>query len=771
MADVTRRLALFVFAFLVIAGPLLFGAVDRAVQTLLVGVFVVGMLLEPPRFPAHSFAAKMLGAAFVALLLAAQFAPASWFPPPEWRTVLHGSFGIDFPWTRHPEPARAFDLLLVAVIAGLWLLWVRTLAADRRNRAPLAWILFAAGVIVAGVALLAPAHGQMIYGLRSTPGWTGFGPFPNRNHTADLLAMSALLGCGCLVRAGERKDAAAISGAALGVGLVFVALLQSNSRGGLVALGVGLLFFLGVVLYQTRGKKAAAIAGSCALVAAALALALGPGMLARFADEGGSGIPANVRWAVWRDTLDMFRDAPLLGHGLGAFPLVFPMYQELKLVDVYVIHPESSWLAWLSELGALPLLALLAFAAVLIVPAARATLRRSGGLYLRVGAVAAVAAIAVHCLFDVPGHRWGTAGFALAALALALPGAASPRRSLGKGAALIPLTIAAFWALPFLTDFRWSPTAVDLALGRNSGPDRAPIRALSQAAQVFPLDPNLQQALALRELAAGRPGSGWQHARLANRLMPGSWSYPAAQATASRLYSANMALYFWALAVERSGFRERSVFESALELTADLPIAESFWARFAETNPRFLLLYGGALPDDAAGRYYFQTWWQKRAAREDLRDYEIEAFHRHLARWAGPAELEQWMKMHAAWEPRDFRAWAALLHRWSLDARAWALLARHVPEPELPRLSDTSDRSTLETRLRTNPGDAMAAIALVALAEREGNDRRARALIETMSRRDDAPGWFKTRAAHLLAREGRHAEAVAMLLRGERSDF
>jgi len=112
-----------------------------------------------------------------------------------------------------------------------------------------------------------------------------------------------------------------------------------------------------------------------------------------------------TRVEVWRNSLAMWRDAPLFGHGLGAFQPIFPMYQQLSATEVLVKHPESSWLQALTELGAIPVALFVVVLAAFLVPHVRFTFTRRTSFYVRAAALAAVAVLVVHSLFDVPTIR------------------------------------------------------------------------------------------------------------------------------------------------------------------------------------------------------------------------------------------------------------------------------------------------------------------------------------------------------------------------------
>jgi hypothetical protein len=199
-----RYLALGIFALLVTAAPLAFGAVDRISQIALLGVLALGLLVQPPALKHLSRWANLLAVLGVAVAIGKEFAPADWFGATQWRTLLTESFGMRFPWTHHPEPARALDALLAGAVAIVWLLWVRTLAAERENRPILAWSLFGAAAVTAAVSFATRGiDPQAIYGLRYTQGWTGLARFriaitpPASSRWARSLAAAARPGRGC----------------------------------------------------------------------------------------------------------------------------------------------------------------------------------------------------------------------------------------------------------------------------------------------------------------------------------------------------------------------------------------------------------------------------------------------------------------------------------------------------------------------------------------------------------------------------------------------
>jgi O-antigen ligase len=765
------RGALVVFAQIVISGPLLFGAVDQWAQVILVSLLAVGVLLLPPAIVPLSKWGNRLLLALVALLVIKELAPAEWFGATVWRTAVTREYGIELPPTHHPEPARVIDGWLAAAVGAVWFLWVRRLAADRENRPFLAWSLFGSAVLVAAVSFATRGWDpQSIYGLRPTLGWRGFGPFPNRNHTADLLAMGAVLGCGCITWAAVRKKWPAAFGGALALVLVIVALLTTESRGGLVAFGIGLAVYLILVQLRLRNRKALGVALAVAFVVGALGLAFGGAVLSRFQSEQAGAVSNSMRITIWRDVMIMWKDAPLLGHGVNSFGQIFPFYQTFDLENGVVLHPESSWRLWLVELGLIPV-ALAAVALALFMTDHLREAFQGRNFFFRAAGFAAALALLGHAVFDVPAHRWGTAGFALAALALACPMRLGKERIFAsRRTTLVPVVAAIFWVWPYLFGGpAWSPLTLQQRLaGLRRGQDTS-TEEWQTLVTYFPLSYDLNQVLGMRQLALlGREKpSVWQrHFTIASELLPGSWALPAAQARAVAQVSPGLALNYWQQAIERGVRHQDDVFRMAVQETSRISMATASWGRYAEAHPELLLTYAQMVPEEQA-RAYFALWWKERALTADLSPTEFAAFYQNASRWATREQFGEWMRRHAGWQVRDHREWARLLLGWGDGEGAWKLLAVSTPEEGFPALPGGLQRKALESKWSIAPANFVNAQQLAALLAKEGEVGPSEEIVLKVGARDDAPWWFVQKAAHIQARRTQYAEAAALLLKAK----
>lgn len=769
--DWRKTAALVVFGLIVVLGPLAFGAVDRVVQTVLVLLMALGVFLHPPAMVPMGRREIILVISLVGLFVLKEFLPHQWFGAVRWRGQAESGLGLSLAGTHHPEPARAFDAMLVGLVAIVWLQWVRTMSAERGMRIAVAWILAGAGMALAAVCFVMSSKNGAIYGIRYLPGWAGWGPFPNRNHTASLLAMSVMVAMGCTVWAGTRGRKKLALFGTLGVFLMIVALLIGKSRGGLLALAVGFAVFTGMILWKHRDRRTVAIVVAGLAVIAVVVAVFGGQMMERLFSEEGKHVSNQLRKDIWKNAIVMWREAPLLGHGVQTFPWVFPFYQRLTLDDNVVLHPESSLLQWLCELGLFPVAILAALGGRLLASCTEGLFKRRGMSYLSAGALAGVAAMLVHSLVDVPGHRWGTAGYALALLALACPlsrqlqfiGARLP------WAALAPLAVGAYWSLPFLGFSQpWQPVSIEQLQARQaSGRTARPgLQEWQGSLRYFPLHRELHHNAALRELDGGVPKtSEWQrHIEAVHRLTPGGWRYPIIHAQAVKRLSPALCIHYWQVAIARSGWRSTEILGQALDDTIGMPGADELWANYVAANPRLALAYARLLPE-AKTQPFFNVWWKERGRATDLSVDELRDFYNYAKRWATSEQILEWMSLHPSRRKEDFRAWAALLHGAGMSERAWQLCQGRIVDPPYPGKSGNVSRDEVEARIRLAPENTANLVELARMSEESGDRDTARKIVLAAAARQDAPPWFLRKAAHLLAADGRFPEAMEMILR------
>src|SRR5579875_323225 len=275
-------------------------------------------------------------------------------------------------------------------------------------------------------------HGGGMWGARS------YGPFANPDHFADYLAMVwpfALSGMLFPNLLGKVRDKLAVPILCATVGLVVLAaLLATASRGGWLAALVASAVVLAMAsrlpaaaqpALLRRGKHHSRLILAGVVLVAVLCLA---SLFTSTASRGeadsrlGSAVyheSLGERTAVARQSFPMIRDFPLFGVGLGAWPEIYPKYEPPPWDGVFMNEVHNEYVQFVAESG---LLGLLLGGGFLLLCA-----RLIGAGVMGVGAerfpiaaacAGALAAIAVHSLFDFPLRIPANALLATVSLAL-----------------------------------------------------------------------------------------------------------------------------------------------------------------------------------------------------------------------------------------------------------------------------------------------------------------------------------------------------------------
>jgi O-antigen ligase len=477
-----------------------------------------------------------------------------WYPSsPEAAAVLGPG---PRPISLHPEATRR-SLALATGIVALALSAVPALRVRRLLlRATVAIVV--GGVAVALYALVARlVFGNKLYGIWSVPTVAPLGPFVNKNHFAGYVELAALVAVGLANGLAEeaRRDRRWLSWiesrrakwvvVAWGTAFVLVlAVLVSLSRGGVVAVSVGLVAFLLLRLWA-RGTSPLTARGLLTVVVLVLLGALGVAFLlpaearARVVSLGAvtSDVSGSYRLAVWRDTARLVASSPVVGSGFGAYEEALRRFRTAS-GEVAVEHAESDVLEAAAEGGALGALGLLWLVGGLQLFGLRAARSQPPGLTRAVatGALAGILALAVHSLFDFNLHLPSNALLAsgLAAVLIAItPDTGSPSRPL----TLVVTTTTIAAAVLALTT-TWRSTHLQTGPLLRATPSAARLRRVALEAELLgtlrrrPADATAWLALAwLRQTngGSGRPLATWavrldptnrELARAASRLLP-----------------------------------------------------------------------------------------------------------------------------------------------------------------------------------------------------------------------------------------------------------
>lgn len=354
--------------------------------------------------------------------------------------VHHGSFQ----WNRISldPPATRRAILKLSMLIGYFFLLTQLMHTPGRLRQMLnVLIILGFAVALVGILNKLTFNGRILWFRPSPYAANAFGPFVNRNHFAGFMELLIPLPMALIVGRGVRRDQWMVYGFMAVV--MGAALVLSASRGGIVSLCVQLLvlpILAGREWRRWRRLKAWSREGVGTLTSPSRTPA-SPSSLTRSSPDSrhfapvlaaslvfAGGILVSVMWigaepvvsrlslprtsahprpieqqlrpATWRNTLKMIRAHPLVGVGLGAYPRIYPYYDDSTgYFSVGAAH--NDYLQVLADLGlvggALGFLFLLSlFRAVRRTLSLPIPLERSAALGCAVGSIG----LAVHSFVD-----------------------------------------------------------------------------------------------------------------------------------------------------------------------------------------------------------------------------------------------------------------------------------------------------------------------------------------------------------------------------------
>jgi O-antigen ligase len=319
-------------------------------------------------------------------------------------------------------PQATRRALLSWITAALGLICAAILARRATDLYSLLWGLAGWTGALGAIAIVTRASGTTtLMGLRPAPESAEvLGPFVNPNHFAAFTNIGVLAAFGLLFALLADSDGRVtrasikstlvdrewalprllVLGGCVVLGLV--GLVISRSRAGSIAFAVGFLSLLAV--RRLKGRFAV-------VVVAAVCVGLAVGLVS-WAGRGGDATVHTpfaatstdasmaMRWDIWGRTLQIAKDFPIVGSGLGTFRYAYTGYDrpgEWLSTD----QAHNDYLQLVSETGILGAIALLwavfVFLRRVVVPLARAA---TPFRWTTAGCLGAVVATLVHTVFD-----------------------------------------------------------------------------------------------------------------------------------------------------------------------------------------------------------------------------------------------------------------------------------------------------------------------------------------------------------------------------------
>jgi len=261
---------------------------------------------------------------------------------------------------------------------------------------------------------------------------TAFGPFINRHHFAGYMELTLGLALGLLFAGALEKEKRFIYiFAAL---LMGIALIMTGSRGGIISLIAEILFLLAFTGFRRRRRhekepktgriRRAGLRTALALVLiislfAGVVLFGGEAALSRFAGTVNMDDPTTGRAHFWSVTLDIIKAHPVVGAGLGAFPVIYTRYDSRNGTH-RLEQAHNDYLQVLSDGGIVGAVLALGFVIMLFrMGFARRESRDGFRSGVALGALAGCFAVLVHSFFDFTLHITANALLFLVLAALA----------------------------------------------------------------------------------------------------------------------------------------------------------------------------------------------------------------------------------------------------------------------------------------------------------------------------------------------------------------
>lgn len=685
------------------------GATQKWSEGIVAALFGVILLIQPPKV-SWGPAINLVLLALLACAATA-FLPANWFVTPAWRTALVQDFGIVLPGTLSPQPWISLGCFL-SFLAGLsWLYYVSTLELDLREvRTQLRTFAF-------GVACLTALCIALRAGHTALPFWhneRGFGPFPNRNQTANLLGLTAviILACGQEdLRKGRKRWILWL----VALVVIVVGIVLDFSRAGMLLLVAGSALWVGAFALRKGSAARIALGVSVLLVLLSAMLLFGGQTLERFnLRAGDTGVATDLRWSIFRDALHLIAASPWCGIGLGNFDEVFAVFRDVSLSGSRTIHPESDWF-WLWVEAGWPAVVLVIAGFALFVLRVF-PLREGTNQRFRVAALIAALLFALHGVVDVSGHRVGTAFAALFLFGLSIRRPAGLRRSVA-----VPIVFRVIGLMLLLAGSAWVfatryekplPGAVGvenemrLAAGANQGRNfTETIKRTTRALSWAPLRWQIYFLRALGTVGAGLPvQDAADDFRRARFLEPNVYEVPFQEGNV--WIGANqpgLTLTAWREALRRAGPQRADIYRLML-------------ATARQSNPRVaqgLEEFGMVHHDlaliflEVSGGAPFMTAVQRLLDHDPtlqtMTPQEKVTLFKYWAERGDAAELARAVEAHPDWMAYAWRGLARYQASQKNFRGAMGLVRRYGEAPPLPTPDQNSSLDQLRQALHASP--------------------------------------------------------------------
>ncbi|MDP8265848.1 MAG: O-antigen ligase family protein [Candidatus Aceula meridiana] len=258
--------------------------------------------------------------------------------------------------------ASALELLRLAMYGAIYYLLINNFGRTLQIR-------FCSLIIMIACALSLFGLGQYFFGLNHSwwkPAEFLASTYVNHNHFAGYLEMAIALCCGFLLGLDKREHISPFRRKMWKVLLIIAgclllfAFVLTQSRGAWLSLSLAFLVYIIVLVQKKKFKKWTLFAYLVLLVVGTIFLYVGDDSVAKRVQTiktKGAEASWQTRQRIWKGSITMIKDNPLLGTGVGTFVWGFPSYQPQGITG-RAHYAHNDYLQSACEMGlfALPLI-------------------------------------------------------------------------------------------------------------------------------------------------------------------------------------------------------------------------------------------------------------------------------------------------------------------------------------------------------------------------------------------------------------------------------
>jgi len=744
-AITTGWIANAIVALLPVLACFLAGATQKWEEGVVITVLAFCLLVRPPRFSLGVITNLVLFTLFILATVA--LLPAHWFFQPEWRAAFVNNFAIQLPPTLTLQPWITLSYL-VSFAAGLsWLYLVSTQDLGLRE------VRFQLRFFSTGIALLA-AICIAFYLARITPSFwhneQNFGPFPKRNQTGDLFALTAIVILACVHDDFRRRIKRWIAWI-LALVLIAAAIVLNSSWSGIGILAVGSAFWLGALMFRKRMRLTLRVFFLFLLLTALLVFSEQTFQRFHLRNFASAGICSDLRWRIFHDTFRLILDSPWSGIGFGNFESIFAVFREVSFSDPRALHPESDWLWLWTEVG-WPAVVLTVLGIALLVSRVF-PLRTGTNERYRLAALIAALLFALRGIVDVSGHWVGTAFAAIFLLGLALHRPLSLKanrwvpmlfRIIGLGllAAGLSLVLAAR-GQKLLPGSVGVSSAKRLSVVANRERNFTDTIALTtRALQWAPLDWELYLARAVAEVELQQTTNAVDDFGRARFLEPTAYEVPLAEGNAWLPYRPVLAVTAWREALRRARTLRPQVYAGMLgEASLKDSEVSSTLEAIGLSEHDLVLPYLNRISNASFNRVLAQLL-KNDPNLQSFSETEKLALFALWSERGDPEEISRAVEQHPDWLRY---AWLGIAKYkgGKKDFRAAYELTQRYGEPvALPRVATNLSLQDLQKRFQYAPYNSGTGYELYRAHMDNGRVDDALLIIRHFTERPNSPAYF-----------------------------